>query len=134
MQLNELLAILSKRRYGVIAVVLLTLAFSAALALVTPPRYEATATLALTPKIDLSKGFISATDLSALLSTYAETAKSRVTGSRKRPKLWRIPMARASNRAAPIRISRAWLPLGTVIRDIRGILTENARSAPMLPG
>jgi capsular exopolysaccharide synthesis family protein len=81
-QLNELLAILSKRRYGVIAVVMLTVAFSAALALVTPPRYEATATLALTPKIDPSKGFISATDLSALLSTYAETAKSSVNRAR----------------------------------------------------
>jgi succinoglycan biosynthesis transport protein ExoP len=81
-QLNELLAILSKRRFGVIAVVMLTVAFSAALALVTPPRYEATATLALTPKIDRTQGFISATDLSALLSTYAETAKSRVNRSR----------------------------------------------------
>jgi len=81
-QLNELLAILSKRRYGVIAVVLLTVAFAAALALVTPPRYEATATLALTPKIDRTQGFISATDLSALLSTYAETAKSRVNRAR----------------------------------------------------
>jgi capsular exopolysaccharide synthesis family protein len=81
-QLNELLAILSKRRFGVIAVIMLTVAFSAALALVTPPRYEATATLALTPKIDRTQGFISATDLSALLSTYAETAKSRVNRSR----------------------------------------------------
>ena len=79
---TELLAILSKRRYGVIAIVMLTVAFSAALALVTPPRYAATATLALTPKIDLSKGFISATDLSALLSTYAETAKSSVNRAR----------------------------------------------------
>ena len=82
MQLNELLAILSKRRFGVIAVVMLTVAFSAALALVTPPKYEATTTLALTPKIDTKTGLISATDLTALLSTYAETAKSRVNRSR----------------------------------------------------
>ena len=82
MQLNELLAILSKRRFGVIAVVMLTVAFSAALALVTPPKYEATTTLALTPKIDRTTGLISATDLTALLSTYAETAKSRVNRSR----------------------------------------------------
>ena len=41
MQLNELLAILKKRRFGVLAVIMLTVAFSAALALVTPPRYEA---------------------------------------------------------------------------------------------
>jgi capsular exopolysaccharide synthesis family protein len=82
MQLNELLAILKKRRFGVLAVLLLTVAFSATLALVTPPRYEATATLALTPKIDRTQGFIGAQDLSALLSTYAETAKSRVNRSR----------------------------------------------------
>src|SRR5215213_11581325 len=61
---------------------MLTVAFSAALALVTPPRYEATATLALTPKIDPTQGFIGAQDLSALLSTYAETAKSRVNRAR----------------------------------------------------
>src|ERR1700754_3360129 len=61
---------------------MLTVAFSAALALVTPPRYEATTTLALTPKIDRTTGLISATDLTALLSTYAETAKSRVNRSR----------------------------------------------------
>jgi polysaccharide biosynthesis transport protein len=82
MQLAELLAILKKRRFGVLAVVLLTVAFSAAIALVTPPRYESTATLALTPKIDRTQGFIGSTDLSALLSTYAETAKSRVNRAR----------------------------------------------------
>ena len=82
MQLNELLAILKKRRLGVGAVLLLTVAFSAALALVTPPRYESTATLALTPKIDRTQGFIGAQDLTALISTYAETAKSSVNRSR----------------------------------------------------
>ncbi len=82
MQLAELLAILKKRRFGVLAVLLLTVAFSAAIALVTPPRYEATATLALTPKISRTEAFIGSTDLSALLSTYAETAKSRVNRAR----------------------------------------------------
>ena len=84
MQLNELLAILKKRRFGVLAVVMLTVAFAAALALVTPPRYESTATLALTPKLDPKQGFfgIGSQDLSALLSTYAETAKSRVNRAR----------------------------------------------------
>jgi capsular exopolysaccharide synthesis family protein len=82
MQLAELLAILKKRRFGVIAVVLLTVAFSAAIALVSPPRYESTATLALTPKIDRTQGYIGSQDLSALLSTYAETAKSRVNRAR----------------------------------------------------
>jgi capsular exopolysaccharide synthesis family protein len=82
MQLAELLAILKKRRFGVLAVLLLTVAFSAAIALVTPPRYESTATLALTPKISRTQAFIGSTDLSALLSTYAETAKSRVNRAR----------------------------------------------------
>ena len=54
----------------------------AALALVTPPRYEATATLAMTPKINENQALIGAGDLSALLSTYAETAKSRVNRAR----------------------------------------------------
>jgi capsular exopolysaccharide synthesis family protein len=81
-QLNELLAILKRRRFGVLAVVLLTVGFSAALALVTPPRYESTATLALTPQIDRTQGIIGSQDLSALLSTYAETAKSRVNRAR----------------------------------------------------
>jgi succinoglycan biosynthesis transport protein ExoP len=81
-QLNELLAVLKKRRLGVGAIILLTIAFSAALALVTPPRYESTATLALTPKIDRTQGFIGAQDLTALISTYAETAKSRVNRAR----------------------------------------------------
>ncbi len=89
MQLNELLAILKKRRFGVLAVIMLTVAFSAALALVTPPRYEATATLALTPKIDRTQGFIGSQDLSALLSTYAETAKSSVNRERARQILGR---------------------------------------------
>jgi succinoglycan biosynthesis transport protein ExoP len=82
MQLAELLAILKKRRFGVLAVLLLTVAFSAAIALVSPPRYESTATLALTPKIDRTQGYIGSQDLSALLSTYAETAKSRVNRAR----------------------------------------------------
>src|SRR3954451_7960099 len=82
MQLNELLAILKKRRFGVIAVLVLTIGFAAAIALVTPPRYESTATLALTPKIDRTQGYIGSQDLSALLSTYAETAKSRVNRAR----------------------------------------------------
>src|SRR3954451_20694466 len=82
MQLNELLAILKKRRFGVIAVLVLTIGFAAAIALVSPPRYESTATLALTPKIDRTQGYIGSQDLSALLSTYAETAKSRVNRAR----------------------------------------------------
>ena len=75
-------AILKKRRFGVMFVVMLTVGFAAALALVTPPRYEATATLAITPKSNENQALIGAGDLSALLSTYAETAKSRVNRAR----------------------------------------------------
>ena len=82
MQLAELLAIIKKRRFGVMFVVMLTVAFAAAIALVTPPRYEATATLAITPKSNENQALIGAGDLSALLSTYAETAKSRVNRAR----------------------------------------------------
>ena len=82
MQLAELLAIIKKRRFGVMFVVMLTVGFAAAIALVTPPRYEATATLAITPKSNENQALISAGDLSALLSTYAETAKSRVNRAR----------------------------------------------------
>jgi succinoglycan biosynthesis transport protein ExoP len=82
MQLTDLLAILKKRRLSVFAVVLLTLAFSVAIALVSPPRYESTATLALTPKLSRNQLYIGSQDLSALLSTYAETAKSRLNRSR----------------------------------------------------
>jgi len=81
-QLAELLAIIKKRRFGVMFVVMLTVGFAAAIALVTPPRYEATATLAITPKSNENQALISAGDLSALLSTYAETAKSRVNRAR----------------------------------------------------
>ena len=82
MQLAELLAIIKKRRFGVVFVVMLTVGFAAAIALVTPPRYEATATLAITPKSNENQALIGAGDLSALLSTYAETAKSRVNRAR----------------------------------------------------
>lgn len=82
MTLNQLSAVLAKRRWTVLAIVVLTVAFSVVVALVTPPRYESTATLALTPKIDRTQGFISSTDLTALLSTYAETAKSQVVRRR----------------------------------------------------
>jgi capsular exopolysaccharide synthesis family protein len=81
-QLAELLAIIKKRRFGVVFVVMLTVGFAAAIALVTPPRYEATATLAITPKSNENQALIGAGDLSALLSTYAETAKSRVNRAR----------------------------------------------------
>jgi capsular exopolysaccharide synthesis family protein len=82
MQLAELLTILKKRRFGVMFVVMLTVAFAAAIALVSPPRYEATATLTITPRSADNQALIGAGDVSALLSTYAETAESRVNRAR----------------------------------------------------
>src|SRR5580704_688126 len=55
---------------------------------------------------------------SASVKSAAVTARSRVTGARNSPKLWRIPMPSVSNRAVPIKISRAWLRLGAIVRDI----------------
>jgi capsular exopolysaccharide synthesis family protein len=81
-QLAELLTILKKRRFGVMFVVMLTVAFAAAIALITPPRYEATATLTITPKSADNQALIGAGDVAALLSTYAETAESRVNRAR----------------------------------------------------
>jgi receptor protein-tyrosine kinase len=88
-QLNELLAVLSKRRWLVLGVLLATVGLATIIAFVQPPRYESTATLALTPKIDPERGFIGSGDLSAFLSTYAETAKSQVTRQRARELLGR---------------------------------------------
>ena len=82
MQLAELLAILKKRRFGVMFVVMLTVAFAAAIALVSPPRYEATATLTITPRSADNQALIGAGDVSALLSTYAETAESSTNRAR----------------------------------------------------
>src|SRR5208283_4386218 len=56
----------------------------------------------------------------ASVKSAAVSARSRVTGVRNRPKLWRIPMPRLSSTAAPIRISRVWrrLPGGSIIHGI----------------
>src|SRR5437868_6202652 len=43
------------------------------------------------------------------VNSAAVTARSRVTGVRNRPRLWRIPIPRLSSKAAPIRISRVSL-------------------------
>src|ERR1700684_4448111 len=55
---------------------------------------------------------------SASVTSAAVTARSCVTGARNSPKLWRIPMPSVSNRAVPIKISRAWLRLGAIVCDI----------------
>jgi len=78
MELNELLRVVWKRRWLMVAVLLLSVGLSAVLAFTKPPTYEATATLALTPDVRRGQGFVASDSISALLGTYAETAKAEV--------------------------------------------------------
>jgi len=82
MRLHELLAILSKRRWMVLGLLSVAVLTSVVIALARPSEYESTATMALTPDVDRSQGYISSEELSGLLSTYAETAKSGLTRRR----------------------------------------------------
>jgi succinoglycan biosynthesis transport protein ExoP len=80
MELTDVGRILWKGRLTVLAVFLATMAFGVAFALLTPKRYESTATIAFTP--DASKGpadSLRPEDVSSLLQTYASTAKSKST-------------------------------------------------------
>src|SRR3954470_19745981 len=79
MELKDLLAVAWKRRFAVLAVFLLTMAFAALFAFSQPKKYESTATLAMTPDVKEGQGLFAADNLSALLGTYAETAKSTIT-------------------------------------------------------
>jgi capsular exopolysaccharide synthesis family protein len=78
MELKDLLAIAWKRRVVVLTVLVLSVAGSIVLAATKEPQYEATATLALTPDVREGQGFVASDSISALLGTYAETAKSEV--------------------------------------------------------
>ena len=79
MELKDLVAVAWKRRLAVVAVFALTVAFAALFAFSQPKRYESTAVLALTPNVDKNQGLLAPDNLSALLGTYAETAKSTIT-------------------------------------------------------
>ena len=79
MELKDLVAVAWKRRIAVLTVFVLTVAFAALFAFSLPKKYESTATLALTPDIEKASGLLAADNLSALLGTYAETAKSTIT-------------------------------------------------------
>ena len=79
MELKDLLAVAWKRRVAVLAVFGLTMLFAALFAFSQPKRYESTATLAMTPDVKQGQGLFAADNLSALLGTYAETAKSTIT-------------------------------------------------------
>ncbi|HYB22267.1 MAG TPA: Wzz/FepE/Etk N-terminal domain-containing protein, partial [Solirubrobacteraceae bacterium] len=73
MPLQQLLALVWKRRVVVVVVFLACIAAAAAYAYSQPKRYESTVTIAFTPK---QGQFIPSENLSALLSTYAAVAKS----------------------------------------------------------
>jgi succinoglycan biosynthesis transport protein ExoP len=78
MEVRELLAILWKRRLIVLGMLVLVAGLSALFAITRPARYEATSTIAMTPKLEEGT-FVSPDMLDALLGTYAQTAKSSVT-------------------------------------------------------
>jgi receptor protein-tyrosine kinase len=82
MELRELLALAWKRKWVILGVLAVTLAASAPGILSRPTKYESTAVLALTPDVKQGQGLVASDSLSALLSTYAETAKSSVNLAR----------------------------------------------------
>lgn len=82
MELRDLLALVWKRRWVAIGVLAMTLLASAPGIFSRPTKYESTAILALTPDVQQGQGLVASDSLSALLSTYAETAKSSVNLAR----------------------------------------------------
>ena len=73
------------------------MAFAALFAFSQPKRYESTAVLAMTPDVKEGQGLFAADNLSALLGTYAETAKSTITLRRAERTLGR-PLRRGDRR------------------------------------
>ncbi len=82
MELRDVLRLIWKRREVVVLAFLATVAVSTVAALSRSPMYEATATVAITPAFDHNQFFVGPDSLSALLGTYAATAKAQVTRRR----------------------------------------------------
>lgn len=78
MTLQDLASVAWKRRWVIAATFVTTVVLAAALALLRPPSYQATATIALSPAVNENQVYLTADNLSALLGTYAETAESEV--------------------------------------------------------
>jgi len=76
MQFRDFLNILWRRRIAVAAVFACCVLAAAVYAYSKPKRYESTATVAFTPNPSKGQDFLPSENLSALLSTYAEVAKS----------------------------------------------------------
>src|SRR4051794_31904962 len=78
MEVRDVFALALKRKWVVIMVTLLTAGLGAAFAFSQPKKYEAVATVALTPDTNKDTGFVPSDTLSALVQTYAQTARSHV--------------------------------------------------------
>ncbi len=76
MDIKDILAIAWKRRLVVILVVAASVAGAATAAFTRAKRYEAHATLAMTPNVQKGQGFVASDDLATLLSTYGAIARS----------------------------------------------------------
>jgi capsular exopolysaccharide synthesis family protein len=75
-EFRDFLALVWKRRVVVAVVFLVCVLLAALFAYSQPKRYESTATIAFTPDTKNGQDFIPSDNLNALLSTYAEVAKS----------------------------------------------------------
>lgn len=73
-----MLNVIWKRRLLVVLAVLSACVCSLVVALARPSHYESTAIVALTPDVTHGTGFVSSDGLSALLETYAASAKAKV--------------------------------------------------------
>src|SRR5436305_11307153 len=81
MELRDVFALAWKRRWLVLLVMVLTVGLGTALAISRPKKYDSTATVAVTP--DFTRGnFVPPDTVSALVQTYAQTAKSAITKAR----------------------------------------------------
>ena len=82
MDLRDLIALAWKRRWVVLGVFAITVIASTPAILSRPTEYESTAVVALTPDVAQGQGLVASDSLSALLGTYAETAKSSINLAR----------------------------------------------------
>jgi polysaccharide biosynthesis transport protein len=83
MEFRDVVSLAWKRRWLVLLVTAVTVALGVGLAVTRPDKYQSTSTVAVTP--DFSQGnFVPADTVSALVQTYAQTAKSDITKQRAR--------------------------------------------------
>src|SRR3954471_24328919 len=82
MQIRDVFAVARKHRWIVLAVFVLTVGLAAGFAFTKPKKYEGSATIAMFPNTAKGQGFVASDNLSAILDTCAETAKSSVTRAR----------------------------------------------------